>query len=186
MQQFEITLKNEKIRLYDRFALFIFLLNGIAIILTLLYLPVKVNISNWAGIWISLAVLQTILPACFLLWPKSPRFWNTIHSATLSIILFWIGLGYWWVAVLVAMLILLYTMSKRQLVVTVDDHKISYPSFPNRNIAWHDLNNLILKDRILTIDFRDNKLIQQDIDSKSYHVNEQEFNDFCKQQLQVK
>jgi len=64
----------------------------------------------------------------------------------------------------------------------VDRESIVYPSFPKRIILWNELQNIVLKDGILTIDFRNNKLIQQDLDEE-VTVNEKEFNEFCKQQL---
>ena len=60
--------------------------------------------------------------------------------------------------------------------------KILYPSLPQKNISWPELNAIILKDGLLTIDFKNNKLIQQTIDENST-VNEQDFNEFCRQQL---
>ncbi len=61
-------------------------------------------------------------------------------------------------------------------------NKITHPWFI-RPLLWNDLNNAILKDGILTIDFKNNKIIQQQIDELSASINEKEFNDFCKQQL---
>ena len=52
-----------------------------------------------------------------------------------------------------------------------------------QNIAWNLLNNVVLKDNVLTIDYKNNKLFQQEIDETISRVNEKEFNDFCKEQL---
>ena len=56
-------------------------------------------------------------------------------------------------------------------------------SVPKKHIEWSQLNNIILKDGLLTIDFKNNKFIQQFIDDTNTALNEQEFNDFCGQQL---
>ncbi|MGC4034655.1 MAG: hypothetical protein QM764_01750 [Chitinophagaceae bacterium] len=45
------------------------------------------------------------------------------------------------------------------------------------------MSNAILKDGILTIDFKNNKIIQAEIDEEYAVVNEKEFNEFCKRQL---
>ena len=60
--------------------------------------------------------------------------------------------------------------------------QIIYPSFPKRIIHWKELSNVILKDGLLTIDFKNNKIIQQSI-MYADRVNEKEFNEFCKKQL---
>lgn len=69
------------------------------------------------------------------------------------------------------------------MLVSILNEKIIYPSFPKKKIAWSELNNIVLKDGLLTIDFRNNKFIQQPVDETKTAVNEQEFNDFCRQQL---
>jgi hypothetical protein len=66
--------------------------------------------------------------------------------------------------------------------VLVKSEGIIYPSFPVKEINWPELQNIILKDGILTIDFRNDKLIQQEIEEDE-DVNEEDFNEFCKQQL---
>ncbi|MCW3093690.1 MAG: hypothetical protein JWP81_4759 [Ferruginibacter sp.] len=45
---------------------------------------------------------------------------------------------------------------------------------------WHEFSNIILKDGILTLDFKNNKLLQLDIEENTPNTNEQVFNDFCK------
>jgi len=67
--------------------------------------------------------------------------------------------------------------------VYVSDQNISYHFFLKKTIRWNQLNNLILKDGLLSIDFKNNKLIQLTIDESKNVINEQEFNDFCRQQL---
>ncbi len=63
------------------------------------------------------------------------------------------------------------------------DEGIVYPSFPEKNIQWNQLHNVILKDEVLTIDFKNNKLLQAQIDINTIQPNETSFNIFCQQQL---
>jgi hypothetical protein len=76
----------------------------------------------------------------------------------------------------------LYLYSVRKFEVQVERENIIYPSFPKRTILWNELQNIILKDGILTIDFRNNKVIQQELEEDDM-VNEKDFNEFCRQQL---
>ena len=48
---------------------------------------------------------------------------------------------------------------------------------------WAEMENVILKDNILTIDFKTNKIIQVEIVEIARMVDETEFNLFCKTQM---
>lgn len=47
---------------------------------------------------------------------------------------------------------------------------------------WDQLDNVILKDNILTIDFKSNRIIQADLAGENEAINETDFNRFCKEQ----
>jgi hypothetical protein len=51
-----------------------------------------------------------------------------------------------------------------------------------KNYPWDQFNNIILKDNLLTLDFKNNQLLQLEPDSTTI-INEQVFNDFCKMYL---
>jgi len=89
----------------------------------------------------------------------------------------------YWIAAINLVLYIFQDISRRKSEVIFSADTITYPSFPKRIIRWDDLNNIILKDGILTIDLSSNKLIQQLIDEKQSTVNEKEFNEFCSGQL---
>ena len=46
--------------------------------------------------------------------------------------------------------------------------------------SWNEFSNIILKDGLLTLDFKNNKLIQVAIDEEKMTVDENEFNEFCR------
>lgn len=45
---------------------------------------------------------------------------------------------------------------------------------------WNDFSNVVLKDNLLTLDFKNNKLIQLNIDEGKTTIDEEEFNCYCK------
>jgi hypothetical protein len=183
MQQFEITLKNEKNRFYDRFALFIYLLNSAGIVVALFYTDRNIINNNSPYLFLTIFIIAIAFPFIQLIQKKVTLYLRSFLIASLAIVLWWVLLGFWWIAICYLLLFLLYVTAKRNLRVSFYPDKILYPSFPIKKIKWNELNNLVLKDRLITIDFKNNKLIQQPIDAESYSVNEQEFNDFCSQQL---
>lgn len=58
--------------------------------------------------------------------------------------------------------------------------------FFKKGIKWEELNQVIIKDDILTIDFKNNKLIQSETDDEDdddYEVGDDEFNTFCRNRI---
>ncbi len=76
-------------------------------------------------------------------------------------------------------------ISRRKLTVNFDTNGIGYPSFPKKNIRWDELSNVILKDGLLTIDFKNNHLLQSEIETGLNVIDETAFNQFCLQQLKA-
>ena len=62
-----------------------------------------------------------------------------------------------------------------------NDEGITFNSFPKRFIAWDKISNVVLKDDLLTIDYKSNKLFQKEIDPGTELSVEKEFNSFCAQ-----
>ena len=60
---------------------------------------------------------------------------------------------------------------------------IHYVFYEKRH-NWTEIKNIILKDRLLTLDFASNKLIQSEIAEESFGIEEKIFNFFCMEQLQ--
>ena len=179
MQQFEFVLKNEKRKLYDRFAVFVFILNGLAILYFLASTYQKTIEKN--GLPVILLLLLTLV--IYFLAPNKKRKETTFLFTAIGISLYWIWIGYWWLSLILVFLFFLYRVSKKELRVYIIADNIIYPSFPKRIIQWNELSNIVLKDGLLTIDFKNNKIIQQLIENTAPMVNEKEFNEFCKQQL---
>jgi hypothetical protein len=94
----------------------------------------------------------------------------------------WIKWGIYIFAALDVVLYYSYFISTRKLEVIISEKSISYPSYPSRQIGWNELQNLIVKDGILTIDFKSNRILQAAIENEQT-LNEKEFNDFCREQL---
>ena len=78
---------------------------------------------------------------------------------------------------------ILHIAALQKPIVSISESQVIYPSFPRKKIDWQELSNLMLKDGLLTIDFKNNKIIQQQIADISSTIDEKEFNDFCRQQL---
>ena len=65
----------------------------------------------------------------------------------------------------------------------VDDNGITFNTLPQKEYEWKDINNLLLKEGILTVDYKNNKLFQHEIESEVSPVLEREFNHYCQAKL---
>lgn len=90
-----------------------------------------------------------------------------------------------WISLIYFLAVLLEKQVKFPIEVAFDENEIVFNSLPKKIVDWRDLNNVILKDGILTIDFQNNKIIQKEIESDTSKQTEQEFNEFCSQKLKV-
>lgn len=178
MQQFEITLKNEKIRLYHRLSLLILLINVILFVFLAIFSAEKhIRYSSLA----TLVLLAAILGIKYYIRNTPYRF--GYHPFFFFLMLAWVQNQNYWVAGGMLLFHLLYTFSIRKMVLFVNKENIRYPSFPVKTITWNQVVNVILKDDLLTINMKNNKFFQQFIDDPNNTINQQDFNEFCQQQL---
>jgi hypothetical protein len=180
--QYTFILKNEKSKNYRAISqlLIFFNLSGFVF----LFINSEERISK--NFWLLFSVLATAVFTLFIVieWVSKkpmPDFWH--RSIFGYCALAWLIEGYWWLSILFAAVVLLDFLARKKLVVTISDKKIIIPSIPKKEVEWGKLNNLILKDDLLTIDFKNNKLFQHLILNSDWEVDEKEFNDFCKSKL---
>ena len=174
---FTIVLKNEKVKTYTVISWFIIALNFI--------LLVYVGVSGRSKIdnlpYFSAVLLLGIFVFRFI--SKREDFENDSLSLCFSIaIISWIVMQFYWAAAIVIVLFLFQDISRRKLTVLVFDDRVVYPSFPKRTIEWKEMNNMILKDGVLTIDLKNNKVYQNEINSPTSEID---LNEFCDTHLQA-
>jgi hypothetical protein len=61
--------------------------------------------------------------------------------------------------------------------------QVVHNSFPKKSYEWVEIDNVVLRENLFTIDFRNNKIIQKELDSPVDKDTETEFNAYCAQQL---
>ena len=65
------------------------------------------------------------------------------------------------------------------------DNGIYFNTLPRRTIQWNDVANVVIKDGLITIDQKNNKLLQKEIEGFVTEETETEFNVFCRQKLSI-
>jgi hypothetical protein len=120
----------------------------------------------------AMAVSVNMLPVklrlntSLLLWIAAVILFIATRSVPFSIILAAVGL-------------LIKKLNKNP-IVEVDKEGVSIKKmFGNHLHSWGEFNNIILKDNLLTLDFKNNRLLQLTINESNFSVDEHGFNIFC-------
>ena len=101
--------------------------------------------------------------------------------------LLWIKMPYMeWLFVAFIILALLERQVKFPLEIGFSETQVVFNTLVKKRYSWTELSNVVLKDGLLTIDFFNNHLLQREIedDLEEEEVSEEEFNAFCRLQLQ--
>jgi len=91
-----------------------------------------------------------------------------------------------WLAGLFVVLAFLEYQTKRPLEIGFDSDRVVINTLIRRRYDWSAFSNIVLRDGLLTIDFKNNRLLQKEIlddDDDEDDADEKEFNDYCQARL---
>ena len=182
MNKFVIVLKNEKVKTYNIISWLIIAIN----FLVFLFFGISTKTGKPEPVFLAVAGAMIVIFVLRLIMKKKKEESGDFFIVYFLIIIFaWFKAGYYGIVVINIVLYIFQFISSRKLEIQFAEANITFPSYPIKTFHWKELNNVILKDGILTIDFKNNKLIQQTIDESSIVINEKEFNEFCLEQLKA-
>lgn len=178
---YSIVITNERYKTTKMVKLFFLLINVFAITYVSLVTDQPKRI-----IW---AVL-TLFVIIGLLIPKKNKlhkyFSQSSAAAYIWLAIGWMSLENYWMLLAVIVFAIINSMLKERHEIKFFDNLITINTFPLKEIKWFELNNVMLKDGLLTIDFKNDKLIQSEIFYQESDVeDETDFNNFCQQQLKT-
>ena len=178
MRQFEIEIMNEKRKNYRLYNWFALLISLAGFLFFLFY-------NNW---WVE-ALGAIIIVFVYLLTRIYRR---KIHKAVylfddkgfffLLLAFGWLGLEKYFITGLCIVLGLVYQAAMQKIVFIFNKEGILKTNFPKKEFEWKALDNVVLKDRILTLDFKTNRIIQGEIDP-SEKIDQVAFNLFVEEQM---
>jgi len=144
-------------------------------------LNIQYNVINWVGMaYVILGfsiIFLTIIKSKKIIQSKGNLWLRIIEICGLAVIVVYSTWQNWWLpaaysgAGLIGLILGLYfefgNNAKRYLL--IDEKGIQLPrSAMNKRIFWQDINNIIFKNNVFTIDCKDNKLFQLDIAEPEY------------------
>jgi hypothetical protein len=96
----------------------------------------------------------------------------------------WLALmppGIRWIGLVFGLLAFLEHQTKRPLEIGFDRDRIVINSLFRQRHDWSAFNNVILRDGLLTLDFKNNRLLQREVaDDDEDDADEEEFNAYCR------
>lgn len=88
-----------------------------------------------------------------------------------------------WLFLPFALMGLFERQAKMPLEVGFTDKEIAINTLIRKRYQWSDFNNIILRDDLLTLDFKSNRLLQRETIDEEGDAEEDEFNLFCRENL---
>ena len=172
MQQFEIIIKNDKVKLYRTIAKIFLLLNFAVFIFLLFY-----ETYRYPSIAFLIAFILYLLLRQYLF--RKGHVNNILDEFVFFIpAAGWLGMHNYMIGIGCILMGLLYKLSLQEIKFVFGHENIVKMNFPQKRIDWDLLNNVILKDNILTLDFKNNRLLQAEVEKNG--INEIDFNSFAK------
>ncbi len=176
MNDFKIILRNKKIKSYRLIGYIILLINT-AFLFYILWSPLKR----------SAAILSLVILALYFLFQwnyirkgKQAFFFNEFIFFILGIC--WINLENYFAVAINFVIGVLFYLAIQKLSVIFNGKAVTMNFFPKKEYEWNQFSNVVLKDGILTLDFKNNKLFQGEIEDDNL-IKEREFNSFVSTQL---
>ncbi len=176
MQKFEIEVNNEKIKSCITITLLIVILNSLFFIFLIF------DFSQRRSALISLGFILLYTTYRFYISKKNQQNFFFNEWIFFLLMILWVNDNFL-IAVINLVLFLLYTIAMQKMIYNFDSSLIKQKNFPWKKYQWNELSNVILKDNLLTMDFKNNKLMQGEIITSK--INEAEFNAFAKKQLEA-
>ena len=87
----------------------------------------------------------------------------------------------WWLSIIEIILYTLSAIALTPITLAFTSTDVKKTGFPFKKYLWDQFANVVLKDNMLTLDFKNNKLLQAEI--ASTNIIEEAFNTFAKEQL---
>ncbi|MBC7903424.1 MAG: hypothetical protein H7Y27_08370 [Gemmatimonadaceae bacterium] len=96
----------------------------------------------------------------------------------------WIAMPFLnWLAIPFLLMGLIEKQAKFPLEVGFSDDKVVINSLIRRRYSWTEFNNVMLRDDLLTLDFKNNRLFQRETVDEESDVEVDDFNEYCEERM---
>ena len=173
-------LPNSKTRTYEFFSAMLVAINCVCFLFYAYHTPASI----YRSLFLSGAV-ASLLYVVLIIFKK--RFSYLVPYLLLLLAILWLIGGNIIFTILLLASAAMAIFALRQQVIRIGQTGISYPSFPTTFYNWEAVDQVLLKDDILTIDLRNNQLFQFNLPQESIAaIDVEAFNAFCSAQIAAK
>lgn len=165
-------------------------INAVSIILLFISICIFffTAIKLWGTIHQHISIICFVITAFIIAWIFLGLFTTRVKNYRLALLVagaffFFKPFEFTWLGILFIVIALLEKQAKFPQEIGFDDQGVTTNSIPSRFYPWVDLKNVLIKDNLLTLDFKSNRLYQKEIQNKVPHEVEVEFNRFCQKKL---
>ncbi len=178
---YHLELAQPNYKSYKIITLFMAFLNAVSFIFYFLNAESSfLNMVSATGI-IASVVLFYIVFIKLAVWKKG---YKVVALILILMAICWAFAGNFYFFFLFIILSLFSFISLQPTVILVNDEGIKYPSFPAKFYQWFQVNQVLIKDDVLSIDLIDNKFLQFLLPAESVSkIIIADFNSFCKTQV---
>jgi hypothetical protein len=176
--QYVVTLKNNSHKYINNFSLLLLVISTLLFAREQYFSP-NIKISYLFG---ALAIVCIVARNIYL--HKKTAAAAYYNGALFVAAIGWVTMPYLnWLFIPFALMGLFERQAKKPLEVGFADAEIAINTLIRRRYKWSDFNNIVLKDDLLTLDFTNNRLLQRETVDEEGDAEEDEFNNYCREQL---
>ena len=177
---YAVTLKNNNTRHVDRLSLLLLFISIVLFMREEMNTHYEVKIA-WSVA--TFAIICIVGYNQYILRKDHKREVN--YSRALLIAGFaWLSMPYLrWLAIPFVLMALFERHAKLPVEIGFTNDGIVFNTLFRRRYPWSDFNNIVLKDDLLTLDFKNNRLLQRETVDEDGDADEEEFNAYCRQRL---
>lgn len=174
MSSFRILVPGSNRKTFHYVSIFIFALN-------LLVFGRMLMETEGKNKWLAIAGLIVCASGILFSMLKRNHRPGTIHVIHFVLVtLIWILLPAFVPAISIAVFAAMTIIAAREKWLRFSDAGIHYPSFPAKTIPWAEVNDVMLKKGVLTMDLSGNRFFQFVIPDQGFEGDETAFNQSCK------
>ena len=176
--QYVVTLKNAGRKYIDTFSLLLLTIS-VLLFLRKQYFSDNIKIAYLFG-GLAVAVISG-----WNFYQQQKKGKTVYYSSALFITAIgWVTMPYLsWLFLPFALMGMFERQAKMPLEVGFTDTEIAINTIIRKKYKWTDFNNIILKDDLLTLDFKSNRLLQRETIDEEGDAEEDEFNAYCQEKL---
>jgi hypothetical protein len=160
VNNFSIPIPNDRLKTYKVFTFIIITLNFLGFGYVFLQTAATASVVSIFGLVIN------AVPWLYYLLNKKHIKSPVVEIALIASAFIWMYFGNFWMGFLLLSFALMSFFTNKKSVILFNETGIVYPSFPVKKYTWADVGQVLWKDDILTIDLKNNKLLQFTIEKE--------------------